>query len=202
MTSPVFLLRYSQDLATDSRFVARYIGNLEDGRSNVSVNSSLTVGDQADYFRFNMTADGLAKITTGEVVNSSSGTTEAAKDGTVRYQLLSPSGRVVADSDPNAGAAFESWQKFTGDANLQLAKGSYTLRVARGKESVNATTYIYSFTMKSGQTPITASSPETASREFLTTERPPDPTAANGATYAANTNVTAVLGLFADVTVF
>ena len=202
MTSPVLLLRYSQDLATDSRLVARYIGNLEDGRSKVSVNSLLSVGDQADYFRFTMTADGLAKITTGEVVNGTDGTTQAAKDGTVLYQLLSPSGRVIADSNPNAGAAYEAWQKFTGDANLQLGKGSYTLRVARGKDAVASTDYVYSFTMRSGQDPITADSAETASREFLTTERPADPTAVNNATYGINTNVTAVLGLFTDVTAF
>src|SRR5262249_41088659 len=105
MTNPVLLLRYTQDLASDSRLVARYIGNLEDGRSKVSVNSSLSVGDQTDYFRFNMTKDGLARIRTGEVVNGTDGTTQAAKNGTVQYQLLSPSGRVIADSNPNAGAA-------------------------------------------------------------------------------------------------
>jgi hypothetical protein len=199
MTTPTVLLRYSQDLASDSRMLARYIGNLEDGRSKVSVNSSLSVKDRADYFRFVMTTGGLAKIRTGELVGSDGSGADVAKDGTVRYQLLSPSGRVVADSDPNAGAGYEAWQKLSGDENLQLAKGSYTLRVARGREAIESKEYIYSFTIKSGQTPITATSPEMASREFLTTERPADPTTA---TYSANTNITAVLGLFADVTAF
>jgi hypothetical protein len=200
MTTPTVLLRYTQDLGYDTRIQARYIGNLEDGRSKVSVNSSLSGRtDRADHFRFRMTADGFVRIRTGELDGEAGKGTEVAKAGTVRYQLLSPSGQIIADSDPEAGAAFEAWEDLESDQNLQLTKGSYTIRVARGEASVDSQDYVYSFTFRSGQSPITDSTPELASREFLTTERLADPTAA---TYDQSSSVTAILGLFADVRVF
>ncbi len=199
MTTPTVLLRYSQDIATDTRMLARYIGNLEDGRSKVSVNSTLSLRDKVDHYRFRMTTDGLVRIRTGELVGAGGTGAEVAPNGTVRYQLLSPSGQVVADSNPDAGAGNDAWQKLISDDNLSLVKGSYTLRVSRDKASIDSKEYIYSFTLKSGQSPITSTTPEAASREFLTTERPAD---SSSASYGENTNVTAVLGLFADVTVF
>ena len=61
-TTPSILIRYTQDIGLDSRILARYIGNLEQGRSNVSVNSALSVGDKADHFRFKVTADEFVRI--------------------------------------------------------------------------------------------------------------------------------------------
>ncbi len=197
MSTPTILSRYTQDLGFDSRLVARYIGNLERGRTNVSVNSSLPVGDPADHFRFRVTSDQFARITTGELVRRRGGEPEVAEAG-IRYQLLSPSGQVRADSDPNAGAAYEAWQDLGSESNLQLAKGTYTLRVARDREAIAASEYIYSFTIRGGVEAIDDDQPDTASREFLTTERP----AADGASFDQYANVTAVLGLFTDVRAF
>ena len=197
MTSPVLLLRYTEDVGFDTRLAARYIGNLEDGRSKVSVNSSLRPnGDRADHFRFRVTADGFVRLSTGELVGEDGKGIDVAEEGTVRYQLLSASGRVIADSNPDS-LEFEAWQELTSDTNLGLSRGTYTLRVARGGEAVDIKEYVYSFTLRSGPDPIAAGADETASREFLTTERP----APAGATFDQFANVTSVLGLFADVLV-
>ena len=197
MTSPVLLNRYSQDVGLDTRMLARYIGNLEEGRSKVSVNTSMPVGDTADHFRFRLATSQMVRFQSGELVGEAGRGIEVAEDGSVRYQLLSASGRVLADSNPESGEAYESWVAFTGDENLELGRGAYTLRVSRGPESINNEEYVYSFTLRSGVDPITADSAELASREFLTTER----MAPAGATFDAYANVTAVLGLFADVRV-
>ncbi len=196
-TTPTILVRYSQDIGLDTRMLARYVGNLEAGRSNVSVNSALSVGDKADHFRFKVTSDQFVRITTGELIGGQGRGVELAKTGTVRYQLLSGSGQVRADSDPNAGAAYEAWQDLNSATNLKLAKGSYTLRVARDREAIASKEYIYSFTFRSGVEAIDNDQTDTASREFLTTERP----APAGATFDQYANVTAVLGLYTDVRV-
>ena len=196
-TTPTILIRYSQDIGLDTRMLARYVGNLEAGRSNVSVNSALSVGDKADHFRFKVTSDQFVRITTGELIGDQGRGVELAKAGTVRYQLLSGSGQVRADSDPNAGAAYEAWQDLNSATNLKLAKGTYTLRVARDREAIASKEYVYSFTFRSGVEAIDNDQTDTASREFLTTERP----APAGATFDQYANVTAVLGRYTDVRV-
>lgn len=197
-TTPIILTRYSQDIGFDSRIQARYIGNLEEGRSNVSVNSALSVGDRADHFRFKVTSDQFVRISTGELIGSQGRGVELAAEGTVRYQLLSASGQIRADSDPGTGAAYQAWQDLNSETNLKLAKGTYTLRVARGREAIASKEYVYSFTFRSNVEAIDNDQTDTASREFLTTERP----APAGATFDQYANVTAVLGLFTDVKAF
>ncbi len=197
MTSPVLLNRYTQDLSSDSRGLARYIGNLEEGRSKVSVNSSLSIGDKADFFRFRVTSDQSVRLSAGELVGEQGLGVDVAKKDTVRYQLLSASGQVVADSDSGAGEAYENWVALNSDENLELTRGTYALKVARGTESVNSKEYVYSFTFRSGVDAIVDGAAETASREFLTTERP-----AAGLTYDQTGSTAAVLGLFTDVRVF
>lgn len=133
-TTPTVLLRYTQDVRSELRGLARYVGNLEQGRSKVSVNSSLSVGDREDYFRFKVGNDQFVRLRTGEREGSKGTGDEVAKAGSVRYQLFSASGQVLADSGPASGAAFEHWEKLNGETNLSLGKGSYTLRISRGKE--------------------------------------------------------------------
>ncbi|MBL8988032.1 MAG: hypothetical protein SFV24_12850 [Gemmatimonadales bacterium] len=195
--TPVLLNRYTQDLSSDSRGLARYIGNLEEGRSKVSVNSSLSVGDKADFFRFRVTSDQFVRLSTGELVGEKGKGVEVAKKDTVRYQLFSASGQVVADSDSGAGEAYDNWVALNSGKNLELTRGTYALKVARGTEAINAKEYVYSFTFKSGVEAIADDAAETASREFLTTERP-----AAGLTYDQTGGTAAVLGLFTDVRVF
>lgn len=195
MAGVALLSRYSQDVVADGRAAARYIGNLEQGRSRVSVNSGLVAGDREDYFRFRMTAAGFVRLRTGELVGDRGKGVEVAKDGEVRYQLLSGSGRVIADSDNRSGAAYDQWLALTSDRNLNLARGSYTLRVARGTAAVERREYVYSFTLRSDQEPVTATSPDRASREFLTTERP----APAQPRFDRFANVTTVLGHYVSL---
>ncbi len=197
-TNPVLLTRFTQDLGYDIRGLARYIGSLEEGRSKVSVNSTLSIGDRWDHFRFRVSGKEFVRIRTGELIGKQGEGAEAAKDGTVRYQLLSGSGRIIADSDKRAGAEYQAWQRLTSNANLELSKGNYTLRVARGPAAENTREYIYSLTIRSGLSPITNATEESASREFLTTERP----ATEGASFDQFASVTAVLGLFVNVRAF
>jgi hypothetical protein len=194
-TEPVLLSRYSQDLGNDIRGLARYIGNLEEGRSKVSVNSALSVGDRWDHFRFQVNATQLVRLRAGVLVGEDGEASEPADDGAVRFQLLSVAGRVIADSDPESGAEYEEWQKLVSDENLQLSKGSYVIRVARGPESENTREYIYSFTLRSGISPITGDTEETAFREFLTTERP----APDGTQFDQFATVTSVLGVYVNM---
>lgn len=197
MTTPALLSRYTQDVGLDTRALARYIGNLEEGRSKVSVNSSLSVGDRWDHFRFRVGVDQWVRLSTGELVGKDGAGNEVAPDRTVRYQLLSPSGQVIADSDPESGAEYEAWLDLTSDTNLNLTRGSYTLRISRDRDAIGTKDYIYAITFKSGVSPVTGESSETAFREFLTTERPAPP----GAAFDQFANITAILGLFADVRV-
>jgi len=196
-TDPVLLSRYTQDLGFDTRMLARYIGNLEEGRSKVSVNSALSGGDREDFFRFRVVGDEFLRISTGELIGEDGAGKELAEDGAVRYQLLSASGTVLADSNPDS-PNHDAWLDFTSETNLELGRGSYTLRVSRGPESANPAEYIYSFTIRSGIEGITNDTPESAFREFLTTERPAPP----GAVFDQFASVTAVLGQFMDVRVF
>lgn len=197
MAEIALLTRYTQDVGLDTRGLARFIGTLEEGRSKVSVNSALSPNDRQDYFRFRMTAAGFARIRTGELVGEEGRGNVVAKDGTVRYQLLTASGRVIADSDPSS-TTHQEWLDLSSDANLELSKGSYTLRVARGPESVDRKDYVYSFTLRSGREPVTDEARDLAVREFLTTERP----AAAGSELDRFAHVTSVLGLFVDVQTF
>jgi len=196
-TDPVLLSRYSQDIGFDTRMVARYIGSLEEGRSKVSVNSTLSIRDRDDFFRFRVTGDEFLRISTGELAGEDGTGEVVAKDGSVRYQILSPSGVVMADSDPES-PNHDAWLDLTSGTNLKLSRGSYTIRVSRGPAAVDTSEYIYSFTLKSGLGEITDDAPETALREFLTTERPAPP----GAVFDQFASVTAVLGLFTDVRIF
>jgi hypothetical protein len=195
---PVLLSRYTQDVGFDTRALARYIGNLEQGRSKVSVNSALSVGDRADHFRLRTTGDEFVRVSTGELVGERGAGIEVAEDGTVRYQLISATGRIIADSDPDSGAEFEAWQALASDENLELGKGWYVLRVSRGREALDPKEYVYSFTLRSGVEPVPAAGPDIASREFLTTERPAPP----GAELDRFAGVPSVLGLLVDVRVF
>jgi len=46
MRETALCMRYSQEIANDIRGLARYIGSLDEGRSKVSVNSTLSVDVQ------------------------------------------------------------------------------------------------------------------------------------------------------------
>lgn len=192
------LNRYTADVGFDTRALARYVGSLDDGRSKVSVNSALSVGDRTDFFRLRMSAEGFARIRTGELVGQDGAGSEVAKEGTVRYQLRTASGRVIADSNPDAGAEHQAWLDLTSDANLKLGKGYYTLQVSRGPDALDRKDYIYAVTFRSGPQPVTDADTDRSIREFVTTERPAPPEPQ----FSQFGVVTSVLGAYVNSLVF
>lgn len=96
------------------------IGTLIKDTSRLNVFSSLASNDPADFYKFNVTTSG--PVTLGTV-----------GDAGVRLQLMDRGGKVVADSNKDAGASYDAFQKLK-SGQMTLDKGDYTLRVARDKD--------------------------------------------------------------------
>jgi hypothetical protein len=113
----------TRDVQVESSVTARNIGVLQKNKSRLNVFSSLSSGDRVDGFQFRVT-DKTA--TTFSILNAS----QDDKDK-LHFQIYYKStGRVLADSDPKAGAAntvFEALQ----DGSFEMEKGDYILRVSR-----------------------------------------------------------------------
>ncbi|MBP2308863.1 hypothetical protein GBZ48_08885 [Azospirillum melinis] len=99
---------------------ATSIGTLIKDTSRLNVFSSLASNDPADFYKFNVPTSGA--VTLGTV-----------GDAGVRLQLMDRSGKVVADSNKDAGASYDAFQKLK-SGQMTLDKGDYTLRVARDKD--------------------------------------------------------------------
>jgi hypothetical protein len=184
--------RPSQDVASDTRLTARYIGDLDGGFSGLEVVSSLTGGgDQQDYFRFRATRTSFVRFGAAAFEQPTNGDQLPAAAKTVRFQIYNQTGRLVADSDPNAGTAYDQYKKLTSDQNLSLTKGNYVVRVMRDTQSKANTTYNYTLTLKSDSLRITDDTTRHAARIFRTTERP-------GAVDASTDSTSPVTGLFVN----
>lgn len=99
---------------------ATNIGTLVKDTSRLNVFSSLASNDPADFYKFNV-------ITSGAVTLGTVG------DAGVRLQLMDRGGKIVADSNKDAGASYDAFQKLK-SGQMTLDKGDYTLRVARDKD--------------------------------------------------------------------
>jgi hypothetical protein len=99
---------------------ATSIGTLAKDTSRLNVFSSLASNDPADFYKFNVPTSGA--VTLGTV-----------GDAGVRLQLMDRGGKVVADSNKDAGASYDAFQKLK-SGQMTLDKGDYTLRVARDKD--------------------------------------------------------------------
>lgn len=175
-----FLQRPSQDIPNEGRFDARYVGNLDVGRSSIGIRSDLSVGDKVDQFRFRMLNNAnlsLSSVVLQPAATGSGVKTDPAPDGTTRIQILGVGGRIIADSNPNAGSAFAAYQKLTSTSNIQLQKGDYTVKITRGPASRNNTDYTYLVSLRTGPIgqPVDPASKDMASRYFETDETPPPP---------------------------
>ncbi|PWC33827.1 hypothetical protein [Azospirillum sp. TSO35-2] len=99
---------------------ATNIGTLVKDTSRLNVFSSLASNDPADFYKFSVTSAGA--VTLGTVGDSG-----------VRLQLMDRGGKIVADSNKDAGASYDAFQKLK-SGQMSLDKGDYTLRVARDKD--------------------------------------------------------------------
>ncbi|CAO3411133.1 hypothetical protein [Azospirillum largimobile] len=96
------------------------IGTLVKDTSRLNVFSSLASNDPADFYKFNVTTSGA--VTLGTV-----------GDAGVRLQLMDRGGKIIADSNKDAGATYDAFQKLK-SGQLTLEKGDYTMRIAREKD--------------------------------------------------------------------
>lgn len=114
---------YEQNVKKSSYNTAPFatnIGTLVKDTSRLNVFSSLASNDPADFYKFTVTSKGEATIGT-------------VGDAGVRVQVMDRQGKVVADSNVNAGDTHDAYKKLQG-GTLTLDKGDYTLRVARDKD--------------------------------------------------------------------
>ena len=187
------LQRPSQDIANETRFDARYVGNLDVGRSSIGIRSALTTdGDQMDQFRFRMLNEAYLSFSSAVLQPSAPGSdtkNDPAPDGTTRIQLLGLGGRVIADSDPRAGSAYAAWQKLNSDQNLKLGKGDYTVKIMRGPKSNPTTPYTYLMSLRTGTQPVDPASDDTSNRYFETIETPASPVGPSTATASPVTGI-------------
>ncbi|BAI76611.1 hypothetical protein AZL_e02660 (plasmid) [Azospirillum sp. B510] len=99
---------------------ATNIGTLVKDTSRLNVFSSLASNDPVDFYKFSVPTAGAASLGT-------------VGDAGVRLQLMDRGGKVLADSNKDAGAAYDAFQKLK-SGQMTLDKGDYTLRVARDKD--------------------------------------------------------------------
>lgn len=114
---------YEQNVAKSAMNTAPFatnIGTLVKDTSRLNVFSSLASNDPADFYKFNVTTSG--PVTLGTV-----------GDAGVRLQLMDRGGKIVADSNKDAGATYDAFQKLK-SGQMSLDKGDYTLRIARDKD--------------------------------------------------------------------
>jgi len=186
MTGPVVLSRTITNTFGETRQDAQYIGDLNrTGTFDIALTGTLAPRDKGDFYSFRVTTSNtfvrLASLqqtdpstTSGASATSSTTTTptdiaDLVKSGVLRYQLYSQTGKVIADSDPNAGEAFTAYKDLTSATNLTLAHGTYTVKVSPGKNAVSKTTYDYLFSLQASGTPIANGAPVTSREEFQTT---------------------------------
>lgn len=104
--------------STQSAF-ATNLGYLIKDKTRLNGFSILGANDPVDFYKFNVTSKG------------DTGLGRVGDDG-VRVQLMNKTGTVMADSNAQAGAAYDAYTKWT-QGKLTLDKGDYTIRVTREK---------------------------------------------------------------------
>jgi hypothetical protein len=173
MSNPVVLSRTATDVPNETRQQARYIGDVNDGTLRVDLSSALTKRDKEDFYRIRVTtSDTFVRLYALERISQNGGESKDIDPGQVRYQLLNSAGRVIADSDPSAGEAYKRYQDLIGDKNLQLGRGSYTLRVSRSATADASANYAYDLTIRGNWQPLKLGAADNSLRVYSTIETP------------------------------
>jgi hypothetical protein len=118
------------------QYQATDIGVLVKNSSRLNVVSSLAAKDKVDFYKFRVTNTGNAALS---VIGGED----------VRVQVLGQNGRVVADSNKDAGEAYERFQKLAG-GELEMQAGTYTMRVTREKGVKEDTKLNYALQVRMG----------------------------------------------------
>jgi hypothetical protein len=184
MTAPAILSRTLTNTFGETRADAQYIGDLNNfGTFDIALNGTLAKRDKGDFYSFRVTSSSadlrLATIdqASGSTSSSTSSTapsnlTDLISSGQLRYQLYTSTGKLIADSNPNAGDLHTAYQNLTNATNLSLNRGTYTIKVSPGNNAVANTAYDYIFSLQASGSPIPDNAPLTSREEFQTTAGP------------------------------
>jgi hypothetical protein len=173
MSDAVVLDRTTTDVPYETRSQARYIGDLNDGSLRVDLSSALTKRDKEDFYRIRvLTPDTFIRLYALERISQNGGDAKDIDPGQVRYQLFTTAGRLLADSEPSAGEAYDNYQALIGDKNLKLNRGSYVLRVSRSSSGDASANYAYDLTIRGNWQPLKTGAADNSLRVYSTTEKP------------------------------
>jgi len=132
--------KQTNDVQIDNRMTARDVGTLRYNDSRLNVFSSLSKGDAADFFSFN--------VATSENTRFSVLTADQDEETNIRFQIISrSSGNVVADSDPSSGDAKVTYDQLKA-GTTQLEAGGYVLRVTRMDDTVTNRNTEYNYAVQ------------------------------------------------------
>ncbi len=139
---------YAKDVPKEKLADARYVGDLRPNQNRLNVFSLAPRGDTQDHYRFNLKFAG--KVHLGMLVDRLDAQRQVVESKTARglgiqvIQYQGNSYRVIADSDPNAGKAYELYNQLAGDG-ARLTAGKYVVRVYRQDDTPANTEFFYSF---------------------------------------------------------
>lgn len=134
--------KQTNDVQIDNRMTARNVGVLRQNYSRLNVFSSLDKNDPADFFTFTAATGGTTKL--GVLTDNP---TDASN---VRFQVIDKNGNTIADSSPDAGSAYDAYQKLTA-GTFDLKAGKYVLRVTRQDDSKTNQQNAYNYAIQLSQ---------------------------------------------------
>lgn len=117
-------------------YAATDIGMVVKNKTRLNAFSILGKDDPVDFFKFKVTNPG--ELALGRV-----------GDPDVRVQLMDKTGKIIADSNKDAGAAFDAYKKLSA-GELTVDRGDYTIRVARDKGVAAGTEKQYALQLRMG----------------------------------------------------
>jgi hypothetical protein len=133
----------TRDVQFDNNATARDAGRLTENKTRLNVISSLSANDPVDVFKFTVTTTADTKL--GVLA-------AGGADDQIRYQVFSKSsGKLIADSDQNAGDAYKAYQDLSA-GKLEMKSGDYVLRVSRadGVDPKNTQEFQYAVQLSQG----------------------------------------------------
>lgn len=105
--------------SSSMQYFASDAGILVKNTSRLNVVSKLKSGDAVDFYKFRVIGNGQVRLG------------QTGDEGT-RTQIMAPNGKVIADSNKDAGDAYTNYRKAQAGI-LDLSSGQYTIRMSREK---------------------------------------------------------------------
>ena len=139
---------YVKDVPNETITDARYIGDLRPNQNRLNTFSLFTNNETDDNYRFSLKSSGnvhLSMLVDRLDANRKIEESETATGlGIQVIQYQGSSHKVIADSDPDSGAANQLYTQLSGDG-ATLPAGKYVVRVYRQPDTSPHTEYSYSF---------------------------------------------------------